>query len=163
MGKRIIVGIDPDIQASGVAVLNTGTRSLVLAVKTFGELVSYFQYLREFEDLVVVVEAGWANRKASWHCNPHEPNGVSARKGLAVGRNQQIGHDIIDLCRVYGLEVVEQPPLRKCWRGKEGKMTHEEMAYFMPVQKKRTNQEERDAALLAWVHAGLPVRVKPAK
>ena len=61
----------------------------------------------------------------------------------------------------HGIEVVERQPLPKTWSGKDRKITHEELAYFAPVPKSRTNPEERDAALLAWNHAALPVRVKP--
>lgn len=43
---------------------------------------------------------------------------------------------------------------------KDGKITHEELAYFTGIMG-RTNTEMRDAALLAWNHAGLPIRVKP--
>lgn len=158
--EKIIVGIDPDIVASGVAVLDVKEKSIILSTKSFGELVSYFQCLREITDLVVVVEAGWLNKKASWHCNPHESNNVSAKKGLAVGRNQQVGHDIADLCRVYGLKVVEQAPLKKCWQGKDGKISHDEFKMITGITKKRTNQEERDAGLLAWCYSNLPIRIK---
>ena len=157
MKEEIVIGIDPDVTASGVAVV-TGERCMLYSLN-FGELVSFLQVWRD-RDPFVVVEAGWLNQKASWHCSPHEPNNVSAKKGLAVGRNQQIGHDIVDICRVYNLRVHEQIPLRKCWKGKDGKITHEELTQFIQLDKKRSNQEERDAALLAWVVAGRPIRVK---
>lgn len=66
------------------------------------------------------------------------------------------------MARSYGLKVVEHLPLFKCWKGKDRKITDEEIKCFMPI-KGRTNQESRDAALLAWVFSGLPIRVKPVK
>jgi hypothetical protein len=55
--------------------------------------------------------------------------------------------------------------LKKCWKGKDGKITQDEIAYFVSAGEKmpRMNQDQRDALLLAWVCAGYPVRVKPQK
>ena len=54
--------------------------------------------------------------------------------------------------------MIEQYPLRKIWKGKDGKITDEEIKAFMPIIE-RTNQEERDAALLAWNEAGFPMKI----
>jgi hypothetical protein len=60
-----------------------------------------------------------------------------------------ISHDIIKplVLRVKG---------RNIWRGKDGKITHEELAAFTGITG-RTNQEERDAMLIAWNYANLPL------
>lgn len=63
------------------------------------------------------------------------------------------------MCKHYRIEVLPHFPLKKHWKGKEGKITHEELAYFTGI-KKRTNQDARDAALLAWNFAGFPIRMK---
>jgi len=34
------------------------------------------------------------------------------------------------------------------------------LAYFTNLEKKKTNQEERDAALIAWGYANLPIKMK---
>ena len=63
------------------------------------------------------------------------------------------------MARHYGLDVTEMNPLPKKWSGKDGKITKEELESFTgPLP--RCSQDERDAALLAWVHAGLPVSVR---
>ena len=59
-------------------------------------------------------------------------------------------------------EAAALKELHQCWKGKDRKITDEEIKCFMPI-KGRTNQESRDAALLAWVFSGLPIRVKPVK
>jgi len=63
------------------------------------------------------------------------------------------------MCKHYGIEVIEHFPLRKIWKGKDGKITQEELASFTGL-KGRTNQDARDAALLAWSFANLPIRLK---
>jgi hypothetical protein len=45
------------------------------------------------------------------------------------------------------------------WRGKDRKITQEELAAIVGQELPRTNQEGRDAALLAWVMAGLPLKL----
>lgn len=45
-------------------------------------------------------------------------------------------------------------------RSPHGKITHQELTAFVPIRnKRRTTQEMRDACLLAWYHAELPVIV----
>lgn len=54
---------------------------------------------------------------------------------------------------------------REHFFNKNGKITQDELAYFVSAGEKmpRMNQDQRDALLLAWVCAGYPVRVKPQK
>lgn len=67
----VVIGIDPDVDKSGVAYLMVEARVIELVNLTFADLLDY---LRETRDVltkegrffVVVVEAGWLN-KAHWH------------------------------------------------------------------------------------------------
>ena len=86
----------------------------------------------------------------------------AASKGYDVGRNHETGKKIVEMCQHLGIEVLEHAPLRKGWKGKDGKITHEELASFTGLMG-RTNQDARDAALLAWAFSGLPIRVKLSK
>ncbi|WGU68242.1 hypothetical protein QIU18_00410 [Capnocytophaga canimorsus] len=62
------------------------------------------------------------------------------------------------MCKHYGLEVQEIRPLKKMWKGKDGKITHEELASFTGITGK-TNQDMRDSALISWCFANLPIRI----
>jgi hypothetical protein len=107
------------------------------------------------EPFVVVVEAGWLNTISNYHT-------AAGRRGQRiaknVGANHQVGKIIVQMCKSYGIEVVEQRPLKKMWHGKDGKITREELAAFTGL-KEQNNQEERDAALIAWIYAGLPIKM----
>lgn len=161
MGK-IIIGIDPDIDKSGVCVLDPKGRHVQATVASFPDLVGYFEKQAKQSDIdtTVVVEAAWMHNKTNWHMNPKDSRRVAAAKGYSVGQNHQTGKLICEMARAYGLKVVEHIPLVKCWKGKDRKITDGEIKAFIPIQG-RTNQESRDAALLAWVFAGLPIRVRP--
>ncbi|GHT02085.1 hypothetical protein AGMMS49525_04910 [Bacteroidia bacterium] len=156
-----IIAIDPDVEKSGVAELIPQHRLLEVTNLTFPQLLDYLQARKKMSDtahtsLVVVVEAGWLN-KSNWHTSQNKA--TSAKVGNNTGRNHEVGRKIVEMCKHYGLEVVEQHPLRKCWKGKDGKITHDELAYFTGLID-RTNQDARDAALLAWNYAELPIKMK---
>jgi hypothetical protein len=157
----VIIAIDPDVTKSGVCMLQPKTRDLKFDALDFPnvlELIRTTKDLTEPGKLVVVVEAGWMN-KSNWHLLQYDSNAQAARKGYDVGRNHETGHKIVEVCKALEIRVVEHIPLVKRWRGKDGKITHEELAYFTGITK-RTNQDERDAILLAWNFAALPIRVK---
>lgn len=159
---HLIIGVDPDVDKNGVALLNCENKGLKINCLTFPELLDYLRYIqRQAEvtkkNLLVVVEAGWLN-KGNWHLNPKETKAAAAAKGNHAGRNHETGHKIVEMCQHWKIDVDEVKPLQKMWKGKDKKITHEELARFTGITG-RTNQEGRDAALLAWVYSGFPVKI----
>lgn len=155
-----IIAIDPDVSRSGVAFLKPATGLLEVSNLTFPQVIDYLQQANRDKGegtLIVLVEASWLIH-GNWHLSSWERRQRAASKGYDVGRNHETGRKIAEMCRHLGIEVLEHAPLRKCWRGKDGKITHEELASFTGITG-RTNQDARDAALLAWVFSGLPIRV----
>lgn len=156
-----VIAIDPDKVKSGVAWLKPSTRQMELSNFSFPMLLEYLQYAKRKseelnESVVVVVEAGWMNAKSCFHA----AQGKQAEKiAKDVGANHETGRKIIEMCEHYGINVIAKAPLAKCWKGKDKKITHEELASFTGIMG-RTNQDARDAALLAWVYAGLPIKIK---
>lgn len=161
----IIIGIDPDTDKSGVAQLRVTGREMEAFSNSFPELLDYLQRMRQKElmegmKVMVVVEDSWRITHI-WKVE-RVANVAKMEKMLKiaenVGRCHAVGMKIVECARYYGLEVKEQLPLMKIWKGKDGKITDEEIKAFMPIIG-RTNQEERDAALLAWNEAGFPIRI----
>lgn len=165
-----LIAIDPDVDKSGVAVLNTTNRTLALYSLDFPsiayELLPTYGNIPEADraNVRVVVESGWLNEKSSWH---YSQGKGAERIAKNVGANHQVGRLIASCARVLKLDTIEQRPLRKCWTGRDGKITHAEAAsiatnggYSFPP---RSNQEERDAFLLAWNESGLPTIIPPKK
>lgn len=162
---KCIIGIDPDVGKSGVAFLETDTKRLEITSLTFPLLIDYLKQEKSNADksgcsIVVVVEAGWLIH-SNWHLKNGDNKRIAAAKGNSAGRNHEVGRKIVECARHYGLEVVEQCPLKKRWKGKDGKITHGELSRIEEITvPARTNQEERDAALLAIVHSGMPIRMR---
>ena len=112
----IIIAIDPDVERSGVAVLDTSARTIKAMTMTFPELMEYLSSQQGRGDTLVVVEAGWLNQ-SHWHLTAKDSARMAAAKGNAAGRNHETGRKIVEMARHYGLAVKEAKPLRKCWRG----------------------------------------------
>jgi hypothetical protein len=141
----ILIGIDPDTKKSGVAVYNKQTKKLELTTFTFFELFDYFLFEKNLItthkiDLKVIIEAGWLN-KSNWHTENKNKN-ISTMIGNRTGANHEIGRKIVEMCEYLGLKYELAIP-------KKSKVAHEYFKKLTGVIEK-TNQEERDAAMLVW-------------
>ena len=159
MRQQIVIGIDPDVDRSGFAVLDTDSRQYVnVSALKFPELITALYAARnDYRDrsFRVIVEAGWLNR-SNWHVKYSDSKAVAAAKGNNAGRNEEVGRLIAEMCRFWQIPHELIKPLTKVWRGRERKITAQELQ-SLTGWTRRTNQEMRDAALLAWVWAGLPM------
>lgn len=162
--RRFIIAIDPDVERSGVALLDTSARAIKTMTMAFPELMDTLQHCQdamanEGKPVLVVVEAGWLNH-SHWHLTAKDSARIAAAKGNAAGRNHETGRKIVEMARHYGLQVKEAKPLRKCWKRKDGKITHDELALQLSRRGiaglgKTSNQDARDAAWLAVVYSNL--------
>lgn len=166
---KIIIAIDPDVDRSGVAYLHLSSGKVEASALRFADLMDYLQRIKtgvslSGEDALVIVEAGWMNAN-NWHTGNIRSIAAAAKTGQNTGRNHEVARKIAEMSRHYGLDTMEVKPLRKCWKGRDGKITHDELNSLMkasgiqPVLS-RTNQEMRDAVLLAVFHSGISVRMK---
>ena len=154
------IGIDPDVEKNGVALVERKTKKIEVTTLTFSELMDYISFIKRVSErdsctYMVVIEAGW-------HLHRGFSIAKAAEVGRATGRNHQTGILIAEMCEYLGVPYVLRKPLRKVWQGKDGKITAKELSVFTGLRG-RTNQEGRDAALLAWCEAGLPIKTSPSQ
>lgn len=170
---RYFVGIDPDTDKSGLVLVDKQERRIVSAEAL--ELPALVDHLRmiaqehdgERDKVLVIIED--SDTSINWHVERLLKSGYplikKLREAAAIGRSAGMCHatlrHIQQFAESAGLPVMMQRPLRKCWRGHDGKITQVEAEQFMTGLPKRTNQEVRDAALLAWAGSGLPMRINP--
>lgn len=172
MKAERIIAIDPDVDKSGVAELHVPTRRIEATALRFANLMDYLQHVKENfagkgESVVVIVEAGWMNA-SNWHTGRVRSIAAAAKTGQNTGRNHEVARKIAEMSKHYGLDTMEVKPLRKSWKGTDGKITHEELCKLMEASGvapmlTRTNQEMRDSILLSLVYSGIPLRVKAGK
>lgn len=163
---QIVIGIDPDVDRSGIAVLELPSRNIQATALPFADVLDCLRSQQRRCEitgscLMVVVEAGWLN-KGNWHVCRNDSRQMASAKGVGIGRNQEVGILILELCHHWQIPCVGLRPLplrigrANLWSGKDGKITAEELRQVTGLTA-RTNQEARDAALLAWSWAKLPV------
>lgn len=161
-----IIAIDPDIEKSGVATVDTRNGEVMVYKMTFPELINFirakWRYAAKPEGKTfnVVIEAGWLNQ-GNWHLglNKYMSANRAAAIGRRVGLNHQTGILLEQVCRDMMIPTELQMPYRKTWQGKDGKITQWEIEQLTGHPKlPRMNQDQRDALLIAWVHSGLPMK-----
>lgn len=136
----MIIGIDPDIEKSGIAFF-VGDE-LQLKCLSFYEIISYAEvHAGEYgyKDHYFI-EAGWLNKKSSWHAAQNKQ--IAAAIGRKVGENHATGKLLVECLRAIGHEVTEVKPTRTKLNDKQFKAA--------TGYEGRTNQEQRDAAMLIW-------------
>lgn len=161
--QTYIIGIDPDVDKNGVAILNTGTNVLTVYSMTFPETIEHIKSM-PIDGTIVYVEAGWLN-KAHWHLSRYDTGQSAAYKGNQAGRNHETGRKLIECLQYYNIEAKPVKPFKKTWTGQDGKITHQELKRLCEMsgvifKDNRTNQEERDAALIALYCSNIQIKYK---
>ena len=160
--STIYIGIDPDVEKNGVALLDVETRKLSIRQLPFAQTVEYcrgqYRSLELKDGFKVIIEAGWLNR-GNWHLSRWDGRNGAAAKGVDQGRNEQTSRLLGEMMDFYNIPYEFKRPLFKCWAGKDRKITTAELESITGQKIGRINQEGRDAALLAWDKAGLPMRI----
>lgn len=156
MKQGTFIGVDPDTNKSGIAVIQNGDIAL-LDTLSFADVCDLFLYYRnqDWDNTTAVIESSW-NTAHNWHGKATDNRRLSAKKGYDVGRCHQVGISLCEMSKYFGLNTIQHQPLKKCWKGSNGKITHHELQQLFPQLQQRTNQEERDALLLVAHYVGLP-------
>lgn len=88
----------------------------------FPALIDYLRAMNEScKKIKVVIEGGWLN-KSNWHVLNRFMTAVKAAAiGRSTGMNHQTGILIVECCKHYNIPCEIIKPLKKCWKGKDGK------------------------------------------
>lgn len=147
--SKILIGIDPDVDKSGVAYIGIN-KEMQLNNMTFFELFDYLIYAKKLSEnmlitasipIKVYIEAGWLN-KPNWHTSGKMNIATVAQIGARTGANHEVGRKIAEMCEHLHINYELVRPTQ----------SKVDAVYFKQLTKyhKRTNQEQRDAAMLIW-------------
>lgn len=148
--EKFVIGIDADSDKSGVAVVNKELKTVHVQTLSFFDL---FDFLKDNKaDIKVVkIECGYLNAKSSWH--GAKSQAYASRIGKNVGQNIQTARLIVLMCEYLQIPYLERKPLKKIWKGKDGKITQFELqgqlASLGYTYSGKKNQDARDAILIA--------------
>ncbi len=142
--KNILVGIDPDVDKSGVAVWNTTTQTFTsIQDLAFWDVIDFL--LTHADSIKQVrIEAGWLI-DTNWHTMAKLGKKGIAEMGRRVGRNHQVGLTIVEFCIKYSLPHKTVTPLKNNWWAEDGKKFKQVTGW-----QGQTNPEKRDAAMLVF-------------
>lgn len=145
--SRFIIGVDPDVDASGVA-LYFEDKSFQLGTMSFPLLLDFLQLYKE-RICEVFVEAGYLV-SAHWHTKVGHSMAKNASIANDSGRNGEVGRKIVEMLAHYKIKRYEVKPFKKTWgKDNKSKISHAELVKKARVKLPgRTNQEERDATLI---------------
>jgi hypothetical protein len=136
----IYIGIDPDIEKSGIACWDSESKSF-----DYIKNMSFWEIIEEFElwniDINVVIEAGWLIKKSNWHGRAYQSKSVGERIAKNVGSNHQVGILLAEYCEKNNIKYELVKP-----KGKINSESFKEITKYT----KRTNQDQRDAAMLVF-------------
>lgn len=145
MKPDIYIGIDPDISKSGWATWDTQK-------KEFREMcnVSFWVMIDCLSGTLnpdgysyhVILEAGWLNQKSNFHGRKGQTKATGERIAKNVGENHAVGKLIEQYLIKSKIEYTLVKPTTKKLNAESFKR--------LTKWEGRTNQEERDAALLVW-------------
>lgn len=161
MRPDVIIAIDPDVKASGVAVLDIPKRSVEARAMPFPELIDMLRDVSQWTSACkVIVEGGWLVSKSNYH---YARGRGGERIAKNVGANHETGRKIVEMLEHWGIEHEVIHPLKKCWKGRDGKITLAELNSLLRgmgiKEMGRCNQDVRDAVLIALTYSGLPMRM----
>ena len=146
---RYVAGIDPDCTASGFVVYDRETALWPHLCCLDQPKLQQVSLTYKPDEILFSVEAGWLN-PGIWHgkntsgWDGNKAKAYGAAIGKAVGRNFDIGHQIIHFLRANGYPVEEFRPKGPKWK-----------AHTMMRETKLPkgyNQEIRDAVRSMWDH-----------
>lgn len=164
MKYGLIIAIDPDTEKSGVATLDLDGMEVHAEAMPFPVLLeelSNTQCLSRGKNFKVIVEGGWLVSKSNYH---YAGGRGGERIAKNVGANHETGRKIVEMLEHWGIEHEVIHPLRKCWKGRDGKITLEELNSLLRgmgiKEMGRCNQDVRDAVLIALTYSGLPMRMR---
>lgn len=135
----MILGIDPDIDKSGIACLYPTTKKITYSTLNFVPLIDFIK-LNKSEISCVYLEAGWLNKKSNWHGGKNMA--VAGRIGKNVGENHATAKLLQQVIEAEGVKLILTRPSSK-------KLDAETFKSITKIQT-RTNQEERDAVMLVF-------------
>ena len=142
-----VIGIDPDLSKSGVALVVSG-KLLELSALPFPELLELARAERLSHTVFVVEDV--EHDKTTYH-RAHTNARQHARIAQNVGQVKGVARVLVECLEHMGCKVVQMKPLTGAVKSR----AKSDAAFFNQITgwQKRSNADMRDAAMLALQHS----------
>lgn len=142
----IVIGIDPDSKAHGVAFYYDGELVNIDRLKRRELIIEVEEWL-SVDYTVLSIENVLAN-SSTWRAKAGEKAAVSAKKGMAIGKLHQATQELID--DLDGLHIpYKLHKVSSKWKDQQGKKEFERITGW----NKRSNEDTRSAAYFGFLEA----------
>ncbi len=142
----IIIGIDPDSSANGVAVYRDNSLSELLALNTF-ELTTFIACCLSECDVVAHIEDVCGISAAFTARDKKKPLAVKLKMAQHIGMCKQAQIEVERVCEAYEVKVVKHK-VSKMWKDADsGKKQFE----LITGWKGQSNPDKRSAAYFGWL------------
>lgn len=111
--KMIFIGIDPDVQFSGIGIYNSKTDEISGLKNGFFQTLELIKNYTLIDKVYIVIESGWQNKKYNYHYSKNKY--TAERIANNVGRNHQIGMLFEQFCQFYNIDYELKRPDSKKW------------------------------------------------
>ena len=145
--SKIILGIDPDSKAHGVAVYYDSVLTELNCLTLF-EIAEFLDEVIAFNerDYTVHMEDVCANSNSQFHWNKKDKPAVKAKKSENVGMCKQAQTELERMFSHYNVKVVKHK-ISKMWKSQESKKQFEKVTGW----KKQSNEDTRSAAYFGFL------------
>jgi hypothetical protein len=143
----IIIGIDPDSKAHGVAFYCEEGLYLLesLSLMELNDAIIRIKALRRYQDIEMHIEDVCGVSYSGFHYKKKESQEIRAKKSENVGMCKQAQKEVERLAEYHNIEVVKHK-ISKCWK-KEDKKQFE----LVTGWNGRSNEDTRSAAYFGWL------------
>ena len=140
-----IIGIDPDIEASGIAIWNVKQSEYIAYTRIkFVELYQFLDDLTKYGiQFEVAIEAGWRNPSIMHNIKAYTTVPKAASIGANVGANHECGRKIVEMCQWLGVKHYELTPTSSKW-------TPTMLQHLTGIELGKTQQDVIDAMRLVY-------------
>ena len=137
------IGIDPDVHESGYSVWDSQLKTFdFIGQARFFTLTNLLLEMASNAEIIVVIEAGWMNKKSNYHGRPGQSKAVGETIAKRAGQNHQVAKFFAEFCQENNIKYTEIRPTQTKLNSKD---FNKKTGHTGP-----SNQDYRDAAMLVY-------------
>jgi len=143
--SKIILGIDPDSKAHGVAFYFDGELTNLESMTLFELYEDIEQNIQHLGDVVIHIE-DVCSMNAVFRQRQTQNQAINMKMANSIGKCQQSQVELERMAKVIGVKVVKHK-ISKTWKNQTGKAQFEKVTGWTG----RSNEDTRSAAYFGWL------------
>ena len=143
--KKLIIGVDPDVDGKGFAIYEDGVLKDLLSY-TLINLAGDINVITDLYCVEIHIEDVNGNKSSSFNHNSRQPKQVQNKISESVGRCKQMQIEVEKIAEHFNIKIVRHKVSKK-WKDAAGKKEFERVTGW----KGRSNEDTRSAAYFGYL------------